>query len=97
MSHGKDLYIVHPDMPSCWGIQHLWYILDDSWEPCPHNLVGKYMLDGSLQLDSENLDHMEMEHMVLYLQQAEWFALEIERITLTCNMHYIMNNYKTFL
>lgn len=35
--------------------------------------------------------------MDLYFQQPEWSALEIERITFTCNMHYMRNNYKRFL
>jgi hypothetical protein len=51
------------------------------------------MLDGCLQLGSENLDHMEMEYMDLYFQQLEWSALEIKRITSACNMHYMRKNH----
>jgi hypothetical protein len=89
MRLSKDLYIVHPDMPSYWDIWHWWCTLDDSWELCPQNLVGKNMLDDCLQLGSENLYHMEMGYMDLYFQQLDWIALEIERIIPICNMHCI--------
>lgn len=55
------------------------------------------MMDGCLQLDSENLDHMEMEHMDLYFQQLEWSALERKKFTPTCSMQYRRTNYKRLL